>query len=99
MHRTSIEGHYLLGMSLINNNEFNLGIDELSRTLEMDPGYKKSLYLVIALAYKRLLKYDEAIEILNRGLEKYPDYYDCLVYRGKLHLKKDNFYHALKDFS
>lgn len=54
---------------------------------------------MIALAYKRMLKYDEAIEVLSRGLELYPEYYDCLVYRGKLHLKKDNYYHALKDFT
>lgn len=65
----------------------------------MDVNYKKSLYLVIALAYKRMAKYDEAIDILNKGLEVHPDYYDCLVYRGKLHLKKENYYHALKDFS
>jgi tetratricopeptide (TPR) repeat protein len=32
-------------------------------------------------------------------LELYPEYYDCLVYRGKLQLKKENYYHALKDFS
>jgi outer membrane protein assembly factor BamD (BamD/ComL family) len=33
LHRNSVEGHYLLGMSLINSNEFNLGIDELLHTL------------------------------------------------------------------
>ena len=48
----------MLGMSLINNNDFERGIDELVRTLELDPNYKRSLYLVIALAYKRLQKYD-----------------------------------------
>lgn len=57
LQKNSVEGHYLLGMSLINNNEFNLGIDELLHTLELDANYKKSLYLVIALAYKRLQKF------------------------------------------
>jgi len=33
MHKTSIEAHYLLGMSLINNNEFGPGIESLVRTL------------------------------------------------------------------
>ena len=55
--------------------------------------------MVIALAYKRLQKNDQAIDILTKGLNLYPDYYDCLVYRGKLQLKKDNYYHALKDFT
>jgi tetratricopeptide (TPR) repeat protein len=57
IHRNAVEAHYLLGMSLINSNEFNLGIEELTHTLELDPNYKRSLYLVIALAYKRLQKF------------------------------------------
>jgi hypothetical protein len=48
-------------MSLINSNELGLGIDELTITLNIDGEYKKSLYLVIALAYKRLQKFDKAI--------------------------------------
>ena len=86
-------------MSLINNNEFTQGIESLVKTVDMDANYKRSLYLVIALAYKRLGKFDEAIEILNKGIVLYPEYYDCLVYRGKLHLKKENYFHALKDFT
>lgn len=36
---------------------------------------------------------------LDKGLQVYPDYYDCLVYRGKLHLKKESYFHALRDFT
>jgi tetratricopeptide (TPR) repeat protein len=59
-------------MSYINNNDFNLGIEELVQTLELDPNYKRSLYLVLALAYKRLLKYDEAIDIVKLSLFSSP---------------------------
>lgn len=59
-------------MSLINNNEFSLGIEELAQTLELDPNYKRSLYLVIALAYKRLQKYDDAIDIVLSPLRSSP---------------------------
>ena len=45
-------------MSLINNNEFTQGIESLVKTVDMDANYKRSLYLVIALAYKRLGKFD-----------------------------------------
>lgn len=33
LHRGSVEGHYLLGMGLINSNEYSIGIDELSYAL------------------------------------------------------------------
>lgn len=62
------EARYFLGMSYINNNEFSLGIQELLETLAIDPKYKKSLYLVIALAYKKLNKIDDSIEIVRIGL-------------------------------
>ena len=45
-------------MSFINSNEFSVGIQELLEALKLDPKYKKSLYLVIALAFKKLNKID-----------------------------------------
>lgn len=51
-----MEAHYFLGMSFINNNEILFGISELEEALVLDPAYKKSLYLMIALAYKKLNK-------------------------------------------
>lgn len=78
VYRNSIEAHYLLGMSLINNNQFNLGIDQLTHTIQLDANYKRSLYLVIALAYKRLMKYDEAIEIVILMLCSSPKGWNCI---------------------
>ena len=61
----------MLGMSLINNNEFELGIEELVHLVGVEPQFKKSLYLVIALAYKRIEQYDAAIEIVRQVLSSW----------------------------
>lgn len=66
--RDSLEGRYLLGMSYINTNEFSQGVEQLLETLTIDPLFKKSLYLVIALAFKKLGKIDQAIQIVPHSL-------------------------------
>lgn len=59
-------------MSYINSNEFSLGIEELFETLALDPAFKKSLYLVIALALKKIGKIDEAVDIVMFYLFSWP---------------------------
>jgi len=51
------EAYYLLGMSLINLNELNLGVEALSKVIQNNPLFKKTVYLIMALAYKKLFKY------------------------------------------
>ena len=41
-----------------------LGISELEECLALDPLYKKSLYLMIALAYKKINKLHDSIDIV-----------------------------------
>jgi hypothetical protein len=52
-------------MSYINTNQLPLGIQGLQETLQRDNRYKKSLYLVLALSYKKMNKISEAISIVN----------------------------------
>jgi tetratricopeptide (TPR) repeat protein len=61
---SSVELHYLLGMSLINTDDLQEGAKALNKAVELNPYYKKTLYLILALAYKRLGNYDEAIDIV-----------------------------------
>lgn len=51
-------------MSFINSGEFTSGTKSLKTVLDMDPHYKRSLYLVVALACKKLGMQEEAITIV-----------------------------------
>ena len=52
-----IEAQYLLGMSLINKGEHKQGIESLQKVLEINPKYKKTVFLIMALANKKLNQY------------------------------------------
>jgi len=53
-------------------NKYLKDIDYFSKRLEEDPGSK--VFMPLALAYLKLGKYDEVIEICSKGLDANPDY-------------------------
>ena len=63
------KGHLLRGRSLIVEKEFEEGISELQKSLELDPD-NEQVYLDLARAYFAMKKPEEAKKILEKGLEK-----------------------------
>jgi hypothetical protein len=52
-------------MSLINKGEHRQGIESLEKVVGLNPKYKKTVYLIMALANKKLNQYQEAIKIVR----------------------------------
>jgi hypothetical protein len=52
-------------MSLINKGEHRQGIESLEKVVSLNPKYKKTVYLIMALANKKLNQYQEAIKIVR----------------------------------
>ena len=63
------KGHLLRGRSLIVEKEFEEGITELKKSLELDPA-NEQIYLDLARAYVAMKKHEEAKTILEQGLER-----------------------------
>jgi len=61
--------------------------------------FKRNMYLLCAIAYKKIDDIDNAISILHKATLVFPKYYDAHIYRGKLLAKLKNFDCALKDFN
>ena len=52
-------------MSLINKGDHKQGIEALQKVIDLNPAYKKTVYLIMALANKKLNQYQEAIDIVR----------------------------------
>ena len=63
--KNNAEVLYYLGMSYINSNQFTFGIEKLLESISIEPTFKRSLYLALALAFKKMGKVDEAIGIVQ----------------------------------
>jgi len=61
-------------------------IDRLKDKIEKDP-YSK-LFVPLAEEYKKAGMYDEAIDVLSKGLEKQPGYLSARVSLGKIYLER-----------
>lgn len=82
----------------MNKSNYENAIKCFEDLLQLEPLFKKNVYLLIGIAWKKQNHIDSAIKILTRGLVHFPDYFDSLVYRGKLFLKKNLPDKALDDF-
>jgi tetratricopeptide (TPR) repeat protein len=67
--------------------------------IDKNPLFKKNIYLLLAVGYKKLENIAQAIKMLNFCVQKFPKYYDAYIYRGKLFMKDKKYEKALQDFS
>jgi tetratricopeptide (TPR) repeat protein len=71
-------------------------IEKLREKVEKDPNSK--LYVPLAEEYRKEGMLDEAIEVLQKGLERQPGYMSARVSLGKIYLEKGQMDEALVEF-
>jgi tetratricopeptide (TPR) repeat protein len=71
-------------------------IEKLKERLKKDPSSK--LFVPLAEEYRMAGMYDEAIEVLIKGLEKHPNYTSARVALGKIYLEKGEIEKARDEF-
>ncbi len=71
-------------------------IEKLKARLEKDPESK--LFVPLAEEYRKVGMYDEAIDVLRRGLQWQPGYTTARVSLGKIYLEKGQMEEAIKEF-
>jgi len=76
-------GHLLRGRSLIMEKEFEEGIIELKRSLDLDPD-NDQIYLDLARAYLALKKPEEADAIIEQGLQRHNTSITLILAKGDL---------------
>ncbi|MCZ6801044.1 MAG: tetratricopeptide repeat protein [Nitrospirae bacterium] len=79
------KGHMLRGRSLVIEKEFEQGIEEFRKSIELDPDNVQP-YIDLARAYVGLKQQNKAHEALQEGLRKHPNSSDLIVSRGDLFL-------------
>lgn len=64
----------------------------------MKPDYKKLVYLVLSIAYKRVEKNSDALETLSKGVKFFPKFADIYLARAHINLLLKKYKNALNDF-
>jgi tetratricopeptide (TPR) repeat protein len=71
-------------------------IEELKEKVANDPSSK--LFLPLAEEYRKAGMLDEAVEVLQQGIERQPKYTSAVVALGKIYLEKEMFAEARSEF-
>ncbi len=71
-------------------------IEKLKERLARDPSSK--LFVPLAEEYRQAGMYDEAIEVLLKGLERHPNYTSARVVLGKIYLERGDVEKAKEEF-
>lgn len=71
-------------------------IEKLKKKTEKDPNSK--LFVPLAEEYKKAGMYDEAIDVLTKGLERQPGYLSARVSLGKIYIERGMFDEAKAEF-
>jgi tetratricopeptide (TPR) repeat protein len=76
-----------------------MALDELERLQErVDRDPESKLFVPLAEEYKKASMFEEAIDVLIKGLERHPNYMSARVSLGKIYLEKGMFNEAGQEF-
>ncbi len=100
------EAHWMLGVSLINNEEYNDALDELNQVLkDCDESDKPNVLRDRARAYAKLKRFDESQQDIARSLDQLEasgnqsEYGATLGFGARLKLEQEDTKGALVDFA
>lgn len=73
-------------------------IADLSMLCEECPDYRKTMFIVLSIAYRRVNDFTGALRTLSKALMKYPKYLEAYIARGQIYIFQKKWEKALSDF-
>lgn len=57
-------------------------VSDLEQLMKVCPDYRKTMFIVLSIAYRRVNDYLSAIRTLTKAIQKYPGYMEAYLARG-----------------
>jgi Tfp pilus assembly protein PilF len=54
--------------------------------LDRCPDYRKTAFIVLSIAYRRVNDFNSALRALSKALQKYPRYIEASIARGQIYI-------------
>lgn len=94
----NVDALYMVGLSSSMVDRHDLTIKHFETLLKYKPQYKKNIYLLLSIAYKKTGDVDRMLNTLNRSISMYDKFFEAFVYRAKLHTKMGRLAEAYEDY-
>ena len=73
-------------------------IEDRSKLLEVCPDYRKTAFIVLSIAHRRVNEYTQALRTLSKAISYYPKYLEAYIARGQIYIFQKDWGKALTDF-
>jgi tetratricopeptide (TPR) repeat protein len=94
----SFEGHLNLARLYVNISQYDKGLAEAQRTIQLNPAVPEA-FLLAGRARLGQKQPDDAINYFNQALNLRPDYPEALYYRGNAYFAKNKPNEASRDYA
>jgi tetratricopeptide (TPR) repeat protein len=61
-------------------------IEDMNELIERCPEYRKTVYIVLSIAYRRVNDYTGALRTLSKAIIRYPRYIEAYIARGQIYI-------------
>ena len=98
LNKMNYDALFYKGVSELDNGQPEKAIADLNELIEYCPDYRKTVFIVLSIAYRRVNDYTGALRALSKAIMKYPRYIEAYVARGQIFIFQKKWDKALSDF-
>ena len=82
LNQVNYDALFYRAVSNLDSGQPAKAITDLNDLIEKCPDYRKTMFIVLSIAYRRVNDYTGALRTLSKALMKYPKYIEAYIARG-----------------
>ena len=98
MNKMNFDALFYKGVSQLDNGQPEKAIIDLNELIDMCPDYRKTVFIVLSIAYRRVNDYTGALRTLSKAIVRYPRYIEAYIARGQIFIFQKKWDKSLSDF-
>lgn len=96
--KSNFDGLFYRGVAYLDSGQSAKAITDLNELIDTCIDYRKTMFIVLSIAYRRINDYTGALRTLSKAIFKYPKYIEAYIARGQIYIFQKKWDKALTDF-
>lgn len=84
LNKQNYDALFYKGVAALDSSLPEKAISDLNELIEACPDYRKTMFIVLSIAYRRINDYTGALRTLSKAITKYPRYIEAYIARGQI---------------
>lgn len=86
INKSNYDALFYRGVTNLDSGQPQKAIQDLNELTEICPDYRKTMFIVLSIAYRRMNDYTSALRTLSKAIFKYPRYLEAYIARGQIYI-------------